>query len=195
MAETPSHSAREWRGYRWTQRDLLLVGNTGLVCGIVAAGVGAIRPVLLAHTGLGFLSLLLIALATNIFLFPSLFTAAWTRRISAAVTTQLLVALVIVLLTPLSWRFILDGLFVGLLCEGAFALTTRYRRTGVWSLALAGLLVGVVRSPVTFLGHPVAGLWSPVMVAIVLTTVGVAAGYGALAAYAATWFQRRAEKQ
>lgn len=43
MAETPSHSTRERRGYRWTQRDLLLVGNTGLVCGIVAAGVVAIR--------------------------------------------------------------------------------------------------------------------------------------------------------
>jgi ABC-type thiamin/hydroxymethylpyrimidine transport system permease subunit len=169
--------------WRWTRRDWLVVGNLGLVCGLVLASMLRFGLVALMHASMGGVALLLVAAGTNLFLFPSLFAAALLQKPGAALAVQAPSALVIALLTPFGADGLLAGLFFGLVGEGAVAAITRYRSFGWRHMALCGLPAGLLSAVLSFVGHPGVPVWLLSMLAVGAGTLGAAVGSGALAGW------------
>jgi ABC-type thiamin/hydroxymethylpyrimidine transport system permease subunit len=182
MARVTDQPQPEWR---WTRRDWLIVGNLGLVSGLVLAGLLRFGLVALMHASMGGLALFLVAAGTNLFLFPSLFAAALLQKPGAALTVQAPSALVIALLTPFGADGLLAGLFFGLIGEGAVAAITRYRSFGWRRMALCGLPAGLLSAVLSLVGHPVVPVWLLTMLAVGAGTLGSAVGSGALAGWLA----------
>jgi len=186
MAGVTDQSRHEWR---WTRRDWLIIGNVGLVSGLVLAGILRFGLVALMHASMGGLALFLVAAGTNLFLFPSLFAAALMRKPGAALAVQVPSALVIALLTPFGVDGMLAGLFFGLVSEGSVAAITRYRSFGWRHMALCGVPAGLLSAVLSFVGHPIVPVWLLSMLAVSAGTVGAAVGSGALAGWLAQRFQ------
>ena len=188
MADKLPQSASVQRTYRWTQRDLLLLVNTGLLIGILIAILFLVQPLMLAHIGMSYASFFLISATANVFLLPSLFIGACTHKPGTAIVVQIPVVIVFMLLTSFSWQMIFTCLFVGFVSEVLLAIITRYRNFGLWALTLVGLLIGVIRGSLTVFGHPVSTVWSPLIMTMLLATVSTATLYGTMAALIARWY-------
>ncbi|GIV86934.1 MAG: hypothetical protein KatS3mg054_0963 [Chloroflexus sp.] len=172
---------------RWLSRDWLLVGNIGLLSGLLLAGLFWLVLLPLVHMWLGVIGFLPLVAGMTLIWFPGALSAAAVGKPGAALTVQIPQAIVLLLLTPLDGEVLLACTFFALVAEPVIALCTRYRQLTPIRLGWCGLFVGVGMVIL------VAWLYPFIVVSLPLAAMigGSAIGLTSLLGISAGWIARR----
>lgn len=172
---------------RWLSRDWLLVGNIGLLSGLLLAGLFWLVLLPLVHLWLGVIGLLPLVIGMALIWFPGALAAVAVGKPGAALTVQLPQAIVLLLLTPIDGEVLLTCTFFALVAEPVIALCTRYRRLTPARLGWCGLFVGV--GVVILFGW----LYPFVFASLPLSAIigGSAVGLTSLLGISAAWIARQ----
>lgn len=172
---------------RWLSRDWLLVGNIGLLSGLLLAGLFWLVLLPLVHLWLGVIGLLPLVIGMTLLWFPGVLAAIAVGKPGAALAVQAPQAIVLLLLTPIDSEVLLACTFFALVAEPVIALCTRYRWLTPARLGWCGLFVGV--GMVTLFGWLFPFVFASLPLSVMIG--GSAVGLTSLLGISAGWIGQR----
>lgn len=153
--------------FAWSTRDILLVAVIGVVFGLLSTLVGYI------HTATFVISPIVAWVWTGLYILPTFFIAYILRRIGAAFLVGAITGLVMLPTSLIGPGILITAIMYGVSGEIAVALATQYRRFNLISMAVTGMIGGVVMMLVFSIPYPDTFIVMPLPILIGVIAVVV----------------------